>query len=298
VRKLIVNADDFGFNREITDGILECHRRGCVTSTTLMANMPAAEYAIERAKDAPGLSVGVHLNLTLGRPVGDSNESRGLVGPDGRFRNIQHLIRHGLFLQIPKHQLYEEWSGQLNKAIALGLTPTHLDSHHNITVYPPLYSILIAVARRFHIRRLRTYRGWYRTDCTRGATLPLIPRALQYNVRRGTKLLFYEWMHRDMRRKGFAVPDRKFGFHTIIARPPLAYDMDGWVRFVRNLPGGITELVTHPGYLSQDDDDRPAYRQRRVEELRLFSDPQTRDICAEHQVELINYSQIETLELR
>lgn len=69
VKKLIVNADDFGFSKAVTDAILDCHSNGIVTSTTLMSNMPFAEYAASKAKVFPMLSVGLHMTLTEGKPL-------------------------------------------------------------------------------------------------------------------------------------------------------------------------------------------------------------------------------------
>ena len=85
LRKLIVNADDFGFNQDVTDGILECHKNGCVTSTTLMTHMPAAEYAAERSKSYPELSVGIHFSINTGRPLSAPEKIPSLVDSQGNF---------------------------------------------------------------------------------------------------------------------------------------------------------------------------------------------------------------------
>ena len=67
--KLIINADDFGYTRGNTEGILEGYRKGIVRSTTALCNMPWLEYGRDLAKDFPGLGIGVHLTLTLGRSL-------------------------------------------------------------------------------------------------------------------------------------------------------------------------------------------------------------------------------------
>ena len=94
MRKLIVNADDFGFNHEVTDGILECHKNGCLTSATLMTNKPAAEYAAIESKKYPDLSVGIHftINGNGGRPVSDPEKISDLVNPDGSFRSASEMV--------------------------------------------------------------------------------------------------------------------------------------------------------------------------------------------------------------
>jgi len=70
MKKLIVNADDFGRSPGINRGILDAHLNGIVTSTTVMINYPDAAPGLEQALlKAPDLGIGLHLNLTSGRPV-------------------------------------------------------------------------------------------------------------------------------------------------------------------------------------------------------------------------------------
>ena len=81
-KRVIVNADDFGFSAGISAGIIRAHREGIVTSTTVVANMPAAEQAVEMLADAPRMGVGVHLNACQGLPLSDAGSA--LAGADGR----------------------------------------------------------------------------------------------------------------------------------------------------------------------------------------------------------------------
>src|SRR6266699_3551266 len=84
MRQLIVNADDFGLTCEVNRGILDAHRNGIVTSATLMANGEAFDAAVEMARQAPHLSVAIHLNLTQGIPVSPANAIPTLVDKRGR----------------------------------------------------------------------------------------------------------------------------------------------------------------------------------------------------------------------
>src|SRR5229473_8150417 len=84
MKQLIVNADDFGITRGITDGIVEGHRRGMITSATIMANMPAFAYAAHVARSYPSLGIGLHLNLIDGPPV-SPDPLPGLVNARGSF---------------------------------------------------------------------------------------------------------------------------------------------------------------------------------------------------------------------
>jgi chitin disaccharide deacetylase len=103
-RRLIVNADDFGLTEGVTHGIVDAHVAGIVTSTSLMVDWPAAEYAAELMRGHPALSVGLHF-------VDD--------GPD---------------LDQPGHA-EREFARQLERFRALTRSePTHVDSHHHVHV--------------------------------------------------------------------------------------------------------------------------------------------------------------------
>ena len=91
--KLIINADDLGMSRGITDGILVAHRYGFLTSASLLVNMAASEYAVERVASAPKLGVGVHLNICQGKPISPAREVPSLVDADGNFHSARQMIR-------------------------------------------------------------------------------------------------------------------------------------------------------------------------------------------------------------
>ncbi len=82
-QRLIINADDFGLCESVNKGIVEAHTKGVLTSTTIMANMPAAEQAVELAKNLPTLGVGVHLNLTNGKPLCQDNTVKLILNARG-----------------------------------------------------------------------------------------------------------------------------------------------------------------------------------------------------------------------
>ena len=77
---MIINADDFGWSAGVTEGILRAHRDGVVTSASMAVNMPAAEAAARRLTEAPGLGVGVHLNVSQGPAL--SRAGTVFIGPD------------------------------------------------------------------------------------------------------------------------------------------------------------------------------------------------------------------------
>src|SRR5215212_9818878 len=89
-RRLIVNADDYGLSPGVNAGVLAAHRRGLVTSATLMANMPAVAAAV--AATPPTLALGLHLNLTTGEPCAGAERVPSLVDGSGRFLRLDRLL--------------------------------------------------------------------------------------------------------------------------------------------------------------------------------------------------------------
>jgi predicted glycoside hydrolase/deacetylase ChbG (UPF0249 family) len=292
MRKLIVNADDFGFNKEITDGIILCHQQGCVTSTTLMANMLAADYAADRSKIYTNLSVGVHLNLTIGVPLSNLQHISSLIDSNGQFFNYQRFRRRLVSGKIQKKHIENEFSAQIERTMELGISPTHLDSHHNIHVFPKVFLIVVKLAKRFKIERIRTNRGFYFVDKSGSCNIKLHILGLKVNIKRLPKSLYYEGLNVATGLVGLRTPNRKIGFYKLISASFLKYDLDSWQRFLSNLPQGVNEFVAHPGLMSNDILDRPEYRKKRVEEFKLMSNAETRKICENKDIYLVNFTSI------
>ena len=144
MKKLIINADDFGYSRGVNYGIIDAHRLGILTSATLMANMPGAGHAARLAKTHPGLGVGVHLVLTCGRPL--LTDHRTIVDAKGDFRQLSFY--RGAFT-VDFEEVYAEWKAQIERLYALGLEPTHLDSHHHINSYAGMPEVFLRLAQEF-----------------------------------------------------------------------------------------------------------------------------------------------------
>lgn len=124
MRKLIINADDFGLSEAVNYGILKGFQEGVVTSTTIMANMPSFDHAVMLAKANPDLHVGVHLNVTCYKPLLQTHKT--LIEKDGYFRNQRYLE------DFDEEEIYQEMKAQIEKVMASGLVIDHLDSHHHV----------------------------------------------------------------------------------------------------------------------------------------------------------------------
>ncbi len=124
--KLVINADDFGFTKGNTEGIIEGHKQGIITSTTALCNMPYLEYGAELAKKCPQLGVGVHLTLTVGKPL---SHGKSFCDEHGNFLD-KRKIREA---ELDEEEVYVEWKAQVNRFIEVfHHLPTHFDSHHSV----------------------------------------------------------------------------------------------------------------------------------------------------------------------
>lgn len=146
MKKLIINADDFGYSRGTNYGIVDAHQLGILTSTTLMTNMPGADHAAQLANDYPELGIGVHLVLTCGRPLLDTHTT--IVDVHGNFRKLDFY--KGAFT-IDLDEVYAEWKAQIEKFLSYGLQPTHLDSHHHINSYGGIPEVFLNLAEEYHL---------------------------------------------------------------------------------------------------------------------------------------------------
>ena len=143
-RRLIVNADDWGMTRGVSQGILDAHRHGIVTSTTVLVTAELDRELVARLLDS-GLGIGVHLNLTLGKPL-----TRGASLTDGQGRLVRDA-RHAA-ARAAAADVRAELEAQAAKfAKVFRRPPTHLDTHHHVGLHAPVRDAVLALARQLGV---------------------------------------------------------------------------------------------------------------------------------------------------
>lgn len=294
MRLLIVNADDFGISEGVNQGIVEAHRRGILTSTTLMVNTPAFEHAVEISRETPALAIGVHLNLTTGTPVLPPSEIPTLVGEGGRFLGLNPLLKQLTLGRIDPQQIEAELSAQVEKATRAGVTITHLDSHHHVHTHPVLQPVAIRIALRSGIRGIRctTELGLAETLGRAGMLLredlavDREPPRSKYlkGVALSVLGLLLQWR---ARRSGLAAPDH---FRGLLLG--LAFEPPDLHKLLRTLSTGTTELMCHPGYVDEELARHTSYTLGRDSELRALTDPANREILEQVDIRLGSYSDL------
>ncbi|HEX6210512.1 MAG TPA: ChbG/HpnK family deacetylase [Methylomirabilota bacterium] len=140
MRTLIVNADDFGLTRGVSAGILAAHRHGIVTSATVLVTASVDREQLAQAREA-GLGLGLHLNLTLGKPL---TRGRSLVDGHGAFVRDPRRVAAGADARDVRAEALAQVA-RFEKLV--GRRPTHIDTHHHVGLYPPVREVVLEVAR-------------------------------------------------------------------------------------------------------------------------------------------------------
>lgn len=153
---LIIHADDFGLSTGTNLGIIKAYKNGILTSTSLLATTPGFEMAVKLAKACPDLGVGVHLSLTSGKSVLNSNLVHKLVNQNGQF--YPSFVRLLLKARTDRQFLYQiksELNAQINKVITTGIKIDHINSERHVHMIPNIYPLVFELAQKNKIKYLR-----------------------------------------------------------------------------------------------------------------------------------------------
>ncbi len=276
MKRLIVNADDYGRTPSISAGIRQAHRRGLVTSTTAMVNMPEVETDLHLAlAECPRLGLGVHLTLTAEAPLLPPEQIASVVGlADGRlFPRLPEFLT-GL-PNINANEVAAEWRAQIEKFVRVtGRAPTHLDSHHHTSfMRPDIFATMLALAREQHC----AIRNPLADPASARALLgDLPPAALDY-----VRGFLAEQLAAtpDVRRPDYFEP-RFYGENATLEM--LLTIMD-------ELPQGVTEIMCHPGIADESLAALTGYNTGRAAELAALTDPRARARLDSANIQLISF---------
>ncbi len=269
VRQLAVTADDFGASPSVNGAVVRAASGGLLTGASWMAGGDAADDALAIARTMPALAVGVHLTFVLGRAVLPPSRVPMLVDDRGRFPRSP--VVQGVRLArsaAARAQLRDELRAQIERCIAGGVVPRHLDAHLDFQVHPRVFPIIAALAREYGVRAVRIPRD------------PLSP-ALAFDRRHLARkcveaAIFALLCRRAVRvaaEHDLRIADRVYGHHQTGA-----VDEHYVCHVVARLPTGVSELYCHPGATPARDAETDALVSRRV-----------RDACARAAVTIRHY---------
>ena len=266
---IVIHADDFGETVAITNGIRRGIEAGVLTSTSIMANMPATRYALERFPALAGYaSFGVHLNLCEGRPL---TRGRSLVDENAEFYPKHLLIRHALRGQLSLQDLEREIAAQIALVRDAGVPVSHVDGHKHLHQLPLVSTAVANVLPRFGIVRVRLARV----------------QRLAPLRKSGTLLRELAGWHaaRVFRRAGLRSPVRMVDLADILNQRLGRRGSDSLVD-----ARGVVELCCHPE-LPVASAAKPSSHQR-SQELDYLLSPRFRELLTKLQARLVSYWEV------
>ena len=237
LRRLIVNADDFGRSRSINEAVIRAHREGILTTASLMVNEPSCAEAVTLAKQNPRLGVGLHLTLLMGRAALPPEKIPGLVNAQGEFSNSPVGVGFRYFFQRGlREQLRAELHAQFQAFRATGLTLDHVNGHLHMHLHPVVFRILMEDAEALGIRHLRLTR-----DCFDRSRRMASGRWLY----RASHALIYEGLS-SRAREPLRQRDIRHAQITFGLLQDSHMDEEYILKLVPELPSGDSELYSHP----------------------------------------------------
>lgn len=282
MKRLIVNADDFGLHSEINRGIIKGYKDGFITSTSLMCSAPAFSDAVELAKECPGLGIGVHLTLVGGvkpllpiEEVASLVDERGLLFPD--YIAFSKRFYTGT---IKKSELEKELRAQIECALATGLAITHIDSHQHTHVLPGINDVVLDLCKKYKLSKIRipqeayTFNGGFEASWGR-------------TIGRNGLTFFSKILKNKAQAVGISSTDNFFG---MLAGGNLN------ARLVRNiikqLPEGSSEIMTHPGMSNGVLSSVFNWQYHWEQELASYVDIENKNLLKPENIKLINFGEL------
>jgi hopanoid biosynthesis associated protein HpnK len=237
LRRLIVNADDFGRSHFINQAVIRAHREGILTTASLMVNEPGFDEAVKLAKENPKLGVGLHLTLLCGHSALPPENIPGLVNPRGEFsHNAVGAGFQYFFNRRLREPLRAEIHAQFARFHATGLPLDHVNGHLHLHLHPVVFRMLMDDAEKLGIRQMRFTRDCFARSrrMARGRWFYRVSHAA-----------IYEWLssraREPLRQRGIKHAQITFGLLQ-----DSHVDEEYVLKLLPELPPGDSELYSHP----------------------------------------------------
>ncbi|HEU0291489.1 MAG TPA: carbohydrate deacetylase [Anaerolineales bacterium] len=272
MKRLIINSDDYGRTPDISRGIREAHLNGVVTSTTCMMNIPTTAHDVALAvQETPRLGLGVHLVLTMGRPILPPEAVPSVVDVNGNHLKYDAFIQNLPHLNIT--EVKAEWRAQIEAFIrAAGRKPDHIDSHHHSSFFTPeLFRGMLELAREYNcpIRNPIAHGE----DPTAG--MPEVATTMN------------EHAPRLMKEFSVRTTDTFF-VHFYDEGATHAELLD----ILSKVANGTAELMCHPGYVDEAFAKESVYNFQRERELKILTDPAIKQAIETNGIELVTFANL------
>ena len=264
-KRLIINSDDYGRTPDISRGIREAHLNGVVTSTTCMMNIPSTVEDVKAAlNETPNLQLGVHLVLTMGKPLSVKEAVSSVVDEHGDFFKYQSFVEN--IPNLKMDEVMAEWRLQIKRFVqTTSCMPTHLDSHHHSSFFSTqLFRGMLELAKEY--------------DCAIRYPFTDVYGEIEDASKQAPELL----QEFDLRHPDVFISD----FYDDGAT------LDAVLDIVNNLGDGVSELMCHPGHVDEAFAQESVYNFQRERELKILTNPAVKHAIETNAVELISFANL------
>ena len=260
----IVNADDYGRTPSISAGIRHTHLNGIVTTTTVMMNFPAAPDDLRRAMDeCPRLGLGVHLTVTAGQPLLPASQVPTLVDRNGAFFKLDRLA--SVLPSVNPDELRAEWRAQIEKFLVSGATLDHLDSHHHTSYFnEDVFRSMLDLALEYEV----PIRSPYPVP-----TPTLAPRS--------SALFVARILHEK------PTPHPRFYVNSFYDSGATPINL---LQILSRLIDGVSEIMTHPGYVDDEILSHSSYNRQRETEIAILTSDEVKKAIAANGILLTTFA--------
>ena len=277
-RLVVVNADDLGCAPGVDRGILEAHQAGTVTSASMLVTGAAFAEAVDLVRSsAPALGVGLHLNLVAGKPLADAPS---LVDPEtGTFHALDTLAARALAGLVDAADVRRECDAQLAALTAVGIRPTHVDSHRHAHAMPGILPAVAAAAQAAGVHFVRRPLDQPTLlDPISGAKM-LVLHAAWRTALRGVPPAQRALLASAPHFRGIALQ----GVPDVRERLLATLDL---------LPRGVTEIMLHPGHDDASLGAQDPFRRDREADLAALLDPIVAARLRSEDIRLVHFGEI------
>ena len=259
-KQIIINADDFGLTSKVNEAVLKSYLNGTLTSATIMANGLAIDEAIEIGRKNPNLGIGIHLNLTVLKPILPPEEVPTLVDKNGHFTKALYKLPFKKPGEVKK-----EWKAQIEHVLMLGLKPTHFDSHHHIHLYPPFTKVFLELAEEYGIKAIRL----------------ISPESFTIMGVTGIRKIFGK--------KSWSLGVERCTPKTVLGIEN--YSISRLSQLLSSLDTGVHELYLHPGLIEDTQlEGISSLKDQRQKDYDFLMDSKLKESLRKQEIELVNYS--------
>ena len=232
-RRILINADDFGWTDGHNLAIARAHQLGGVHRTSLLSNGLGFSQAVDLAFQLPGLDIGVHLALNELPPLLRIPEVIRLTNGEGLFNeSIFALLRYWLQRKLPIDYVGEEWDRQIEKVVKAGIRINHLDTHKHVHVIPPLSALFCNLALKYQVSEVRVPLDKFSLRLGRGI--------------QGAGFWFLALCFRRVAKGyGLSFPGRFIGIYDSGQMSKIKL-----IKAIQSIRFGTTEIMVHPAVIS------------------------------------------------